>query len=194
MQDNRPTTLATPEAIRSRRELVIKLALAEVGKEENPPNSNRIEYNDWFYLTPKQIAEGKHADGPEKSWCCTFCMRILDKAGMPVGRADWMKGYASVPNIFNECKKPDSKLGRVITFEEALPGDLVIYDWDGNNLPDHIGFFHKRFSALQFGAIEGNTSFRNNSNGGEVMDRDDRKTSIGKMKVNFIRLYCYERA
>ena len=54
----------------------------------------------------------------------------------------------------------------------VLPGDLVIYNWNGGDV-DHIGLFERWTSGRSgFEAIEGNTAIGNDSNGGEVMRRD----------------------
>ena len=54
----------------------------------------------------------------------------------------------------------------------VLPGDLVIYNWNGGDV-DHIGLFERWMSGRSgFEAIEGNTAVGNDSNGGEVMRRD----------------------
>jgi hypothetical protein len=53
---------------------------------------------------------------------------------------------------------------------EPIPGDCVLYNWDGGEY-DHIGVFEQWVGGHTFTAIEGNTSTSNDSNGGEVMRR-----------------------
>jgi hypothetical protein len=59
-----------------------------------------------------------------------------------------------------------------IAAAHVMPGDLVIYNWNGGDV-DHIGLFEGWTSGrFGFHAIEGNTAIGNDSNGGEVMRRD----------------------
>ena len=61
------------------------------------------------------------------------------------------------------------------TTDNPIPGDLVCYDWEGDTVYDHVGIFEKWLvGAGDFNCIEGNTSYANNSNGGEVMRRTRR--------------------
>ena len=45
-------------------------------------------------------------------------------------------------------------------------------DWQGDGKFDHVGLFVKDNGNGMFQTIEGNTSFGNDSNGGEVMSRE----------------------
>ena len=49
-------------------------------------------------------------------------------------------------------------------------GDIAIFNWDGG-VPDHIGIVESYLGGGKFYCIEGNNSFGNNSNGGQVMRR-----------------------
>ena len=67
----------------------------------------------------------------------------------------------------------DSKWGRLVTVPAV--GDVVFFDWNGDGRFDHTGIFVKDLGKGLFQAVEGNTAFGNDSNGGEVMLRSDRK-------------------
>jgi CHAP domain len=70
------------------------------------------------------------------------------------------------------------------TTDDPIPGDLVVYDWGGDAIYDHIGIFERWTSGTsQFNAIEGNTSASNNSNGGEVMRRSRSRGGQGTVFV-----------
>jgi len=153
---------------------LIEIAKAEIGVCENPPQSNVVKYNDWFY--------GKRVQGPNYAWCGTFFSWCYAMAGIPLGTIDYLRGISGVPYGLKNV----SKWGKLIDSKDATPGCAVIYDWDGNGTPDHIGMFLRHIDANYFEAIEGNTSLANQSNGGEVMLRK-RAFSGGKMKVYFIR-------
>jgi|GEM_PF-5387018 len=48
--------------------------------------------------------------------------------------------------------------GRTVSPTNLQPGMLVLFDWDGDKLPDHIGIVEKRINATTYQTIEGNTS------------------------------------
>ena len=50
------------------------------------------------------------------------------------------------------------------------PGDIVFFDWDGNGRYDHAGIV-TWVESDHILTVEGNTSYKNQSNGGEVMSR-----------------------
>jgi hypothetical protein len=70
------------------------------------------------------------------------------------------------------------------TTDDPIPGDLVVYDWGGDTIYDHIGIFERWTSGSnQFDALEGNTSVDNNSNGGAVMRRSRSRSGQGTVFV-----------
>lgn len=63
--------------------------------------------------------------------------------------------------------------GWLVKREDALPGDLVCFDWDGDGVADHIGIAEIKYS-WSYQTIEGNTSGSwrgSQSNGGGVYRR-----------------------
>jgi len=153
---------------------LIDIAWTEIGQKESPPQSNCIKYNDWFY--------SKKVSGPNYAWCFTFFSWCYAMAGIPLGTIDYLKGGAGCAYALKHV----SKWGKLIKPSEATPGCAVIFDWDGNGAPDHIGMFYRHVDANYFETIEGNTSLANQSNGGEVMLRK-RTYNGGKMKLYFIK-------
>ena len=131
---------------------LLNIAAAEIGETEHPAGSNLCKYNRWFY--------GKDSGG---AWCATFIMWVYDQAGIPFPMADWRRGYASVPNLKKARKDEITK--------EPMGGDLVIFEFNGKPLPDHIGIFEKwEEEGKTFWCIEGNTSDKGSqSNGGAVL-------------------------
>jgi hypothetical protein len=82
----------------------------------------------------------------------------------------------------------DARNGRygLKVVDDPLPGDLVLFNWDGGEY-DHVGLFEQWVpGSSSFYAIEGNTSSSNNSNGGEVMRRQ-RALGAG-YSVAFVRV------
>lgn len=140
---------------------VLEIAISQIGVKEDPPNSNKVKYNDWIYDHPVQ--------GAAYPWCGAFVSWCFAEAGTPLGRIDLMKGFVGCPSAVKNVYK----WGKIVTVPE--PGCVVFYDWNGDGLFDHTGIFEKDLGNGYFSAIEGNTSLKNNSNGGEVMRRSDRR-------------------
>lgn len=151
------------------RDKILEIAHREIGVTEDASHPNRIKYNDWFYLTPAEIKAGKHADGNDKPWCGVFCSWIFFMAGVELPSIDYSKGYAGCPYAISHM----SRWAKQVTV--PMPGDIVFYDWDGDGKFDHTGIFEKDLGKGLFQAIEGNTAFKNDSNGGSVMCRADRR-------------------
>lgn len=100
-------------------------------------------------------------------YCAMFVSYCLDWAGVS---AEGMPG-AYVPWILSA----NSEAGRLVASEDAQPGDLVMFDWQGDGVADHIGIVaenHPDEGWMQ--TIEGNTSpgtSGSQSNGGGVYRR-----------------------
>lgn len=129
---------------------ILAVARAEIGYTESPAGSNRTKYGKWFGL-----------DG--QPWCMMFVQWCFRQAGE----------QDLLPALTASC-------GALMRAAQAKgcwvtggyqPGDVVIYDFPGNNVKtDHCGIV---ITALTAGvrAIEGNTSNGNDANGGSVMER-----------------------
>lgn len=152
-----------------------QLALAEcvkwLGTKENPFGSNRCKFSDWYGMV-----------GP---WCAMFQTYCWETVAQNTGQdmPSFMRGvyYAYVPYILNDARVKTRGLSITTS---PQPGDLVLYDWNRNYVPDHIGIFESG-NATSWVAIEGNTSTGNNSNGGEVMRRN---RNIRDGLITFVRV------
>jgi len=135
---------------------VLAIALKEVGTTENPPDSNRTKYSDWFGLSGVP-------------WCAIFVSWCYYMAGLGdlLRGLGYQKGFAGTQSALYEFKKR----GCIIPASEAIPGDIVFFDWQLDGRPDHVGIFKCKISDTVFESIEGNTAIGNDSNGGEVMVR-----------------------
>lgn len=135
-------------------EKIVQIAFAEVGTKESPANSNKTKYGKWFGF-----------DGV--MWCAMFVSWVYWKAGCQLPKIGYSKGYAGVRTAVNYYEK----LG-LLTDKPKL-GALVFFDWNGDDRHDHTGIFNgwANKEKTKFYSIEGNTSFTNDSNGGEVMSR-----------------------
>lgn len=138
------------------RDKILQIAAAEIGYKETPENSNKTKFGEWFGLNGV-------------AWCGIFASWCFAQAGIPLGVIDYRKGFAGCQYATRNLKK----WGRLVTV--PLPGDIVFFDWNGDGKFDHTGIFVKDLGNGLFEAIEGNTAFGNDSNGGQVMRRADRK-------------------
>ena len=146
---------------------VVRIAKAEIGVKEEPAGSNsgpRVrEYQNTTVL----------AGTTGWPWCGAFTNFCYAKAGRP------LKGFnqAYVPDYVATAKRNEDGL-RIVSTGSVKPGDLVCFDWDGG-VADHIGVVETPPSRSGlFTAIEGNTSFSNNSNGGQVMRRERHVSQV----------------
>lgn len=107
-------------------------------------------------------------------YCAMFVSYCLNWAGF---EAAGLPG-AYVPWILSA----NSDAGRLVANEDAQPGDLVMFDWQGDGAADHIGIVeenHPDEGWMQ--TIEGNTSSGSGgsqSNGGGVYRRARNYSSI----------------
>ncbi|WP_312280270.1 CHAP domain-containing protein [Oscillibacter sp.] len=141
-----------------------RFCLVEVGGVESPAGSNKIKYNTWYY--------GREVSGDAYPWCVVFARRCCAQSGvsLPVKTA-------SCTALMNAAKMA----GMWVT-SGYLPGDIVIFDWGGDKIPDHCGII-AQITATGYLCIEGNTAVGNDSNGGEVMERTRAaKTILGAVR------------
>lgn len=131
---------------------LLDIARAELGTKESPAGSNQVKYASWYGL-------------PGQPWCVMFVMWVFSQAGV------------ALPTRTASCTllmRAAQAAGCWVT-AEYQPGDVVIYDWGPDGIPDHCGIVED-VSGGTITAIEGNTAVGNDSDGGEVMRRE-RKTS-----------------
>jgi hypothetical protein len=104
------------------------------------------------------------------AWCGYFQKYCLSKAGADLKKwIDSCPNPAYVPTIWNWGKSQDR------TSYHGKPGDLVIFDWNGNKAPDHVGMLigtiKDRYGHTVYKTVEGNTSNISQGNGGCVQIR-----------------------
>jgi hypothetical protein len=140
---------------------VLYFAERYIGVEENPPKSNRTLFGEWYGWNGV-------------AWCAIFVSYCFYRARMtlPYEIQSNRKGFAYCPygvNYFRSKGKLD-KTPKV--------GDIVFFDWQQDGVSDHVGIVEKVLSNERFISIEGNTSYRNDSNGGQVMRRQRHVSTI----------------
>lgn len=149
---------------------LLDIARAEMGTKESPAGSNKVKYSAWYGLT-----------GP---WCVMFVMWCCQQAGvdLPVRTASCSVLRAAAKSA-----------GMWVT-SDYRPGDIVIYDWGCDGVPDHCGIIETAGGASVV-AIEGNTAVGNDSNGGEVMRRTRTMSQIiGAVRPQFEEVTTTESA
>lgn len=129
---------------------ILRIAADEIGYIEQPSNLTR--YGDWFGL-----------DG--LPWCGIFVSWVYSMALKPLGNIGFTKGFAGCQTAVKHFKDNNN-----IT-QTPTPGDIVFFDWNNDGRYDHTGIFTDSIDNTYFNTIEGNTSTKNNSNGGFVMRR-----------------------
>ena len=101
------------------------------------------------YLAAAKVAPGN-------PWCASFITWSLEKAGhkMPGG------GWAAVQTWVRNAEQGNNGL-KIVSAEEARPGDIVAYDWGGQEdfgADGHIGFLDSTVKGGKFTALEGNNA------------------------------------
>ncbi|MCI8656515.1 MAG: CHAP domain-containing protein [Oscillospiraceae bacterium] len=145
---------------------LLTIARKQLGICENPPGSNNVRYNTWYY--------GREVMGSAYPWCMVFVQWVFAQAGvkLPVRTA-------SCNALMNAAKAA----GCWVT-AGFKPGDVVIYDFPGGAATDHCGIVETELPDYGVQAVEGNTSQSGSqSNGGMVC----RKNRPGKYIVGAVR-------
>ncbi|WP_293894402.1 peptidoglycan-binding protein [Flavobacterium sp.] len=150
------------------RQDLLNMAQSQEGTAESPPNSNKSIYGLWY----EPSLNGQ-------KWCAMFVSWVFHHAGHPLGFIQTRNGVHHCQSTHNYYKEK----GKLTT--NPAPGDIVIYDWEGNGHADHIGIFIRWTNANQTAieAWEGNTSTANDSDGGRVMKRT-RSRNLIKSFIN----------
>ena len=101
----------------------------------------------------------------DASWCSFF---QFDSA-RDVGLGKWVDRFKNVgycPTVMEDAKR----LG--CFHKKPKRGDFVLFDWDKNGVPNHIGFLVKKVKTGKhrglYKTVEGNTSNENPSDGNHV--------------------------
>lgn len=137
---------------------VMTVAERYIGVTEYPPNSNKVMFNTDYY--------GSAVSGADYPWCCAFVWDVFRIAGASKLFYDGKK-TAYCPTVANWGKSAHL----TVPISQGRYGDIVLFDWDGDGVADHIGFIVKQYADGSYLTIEGNTAIGNDSNGGEVMYR-----------------------
>ena len=144
---------------------ILAVARRELGYTESPAGSNRTKYGKWFGL-----------DG--QPWCMMFVQWRFRQAD----------AQDLLPALTASCgalMRAAQEKGCWIT-GGYQPGDVVIYDFPGNNVKtDHCGIV-EQISGGGIRTIEGNTGIGNDANGGQVQRRvRSNKVILGAFRPDY---------
>lgn len=86
-------------------------------------------------------------------YCCAYVVTIFAKAGNSPLFCDSRK-VTYCPTAIKWCAENLAQIPLYL----AMSSDVIFFDWQPNEVPDHIGFVVERKSADRIITIEGNTS------------------------------------
>lgn len=109
-------------------------------------------------LAEKHLGQGgavfrKYCGMSGGAWCCAFVTYEFhegDDSYLFYGG----KKVVYCPTAIQWCR---ANLAQIPIYL-ALPMDIIFFDWNANNVPDHIGFVRERKTDQEVYTIEGNTS------------------------------------
>lgn len=128
------TTPAAPVNDAQFRQRILDVARGEIGKVETGNNRGEIlKYPNAF------------GRGPE-AWCADFTSWVSKQSGGKMNNP-W------TPGVVAELKRSGDWKGK----SNPQPGDLVLFDWNGDGTADHIGIVERVNADGTIGTIEGNT-------------------------------------
>lgn len=136
---------------------LIAKARSQIGVKESPAGSNRCKYCDAYGVTT--------------AWCVIFIWWCFLQIGASKLLYDGKK-VASCSVLMGWAKS-----NKLWITKGYKPSDLLLYDWNGDGKPEHIGIC-VAVSGSTLTAIEGNIAVGNDSNGGQVMERTRKVSQV----------------
>ena len=144
---------------------ILTMAKSFIGTKESPSGSNNVIFNTHYY--------GREVTGSSYAWCCTFVWDIFRLCGASSLFYDGKK-TAYCPNLQAWADTRGLTVGK----SKGQAGDIILFDWNNNNLADHVGIILSKNSNGTYTTIEGNTSIASNDNGGNVMRRTRKQREV----------------
>jgi len=127
-------------------EEVLREARGHIGYKEGPNNSN---------IFAKRVHHPNN-----QPWCATFVASCFNT----VGAMGAIKNSSSCIEIYKWGKLKKA----IVDYTEAKRGDLVLMDFTGSGIPQHIGIASKDWDGRTIETIEGNTGDASQANGDGV--------------------------
>jgi hypothetical protein len=145
-----------------------RIARSFVGVKENPPNSNRVMFSEWYGMI-----------GP---WCAMFVTYCFVQAGSKAFKRG--SKWAYCPFMLADARE---QRGITVVTTGINQGDIALFDWAGDGVADHVGIvLTPPDNAGNFQCCEGNTAGPggSQSDGGQVMIRVRNKAQV----IGFVRV------
>lgn len=106
------------------------------------------------------------------AWCADFVRMALGEA---IGDENLPEWYQNVENKAYCPSIAAAGEGHQVDVSQAQPGDIVLFDWDSDGTPDHVGLLvDNGDGATTINTIEGNTS---GAGGGSCVEEKPRDMS-----------------
>lgn len=140
---------------------IIRTAESYLGTIEKPINN--VIFNTEYY--------GREVSGSVYPWCCVFIWYVFKKSGAEHLFFDGKK-TAYCPTLLNWAKQ------KCQTVQKPQKGDVVFFNFNGKTRADHVGLVEAVSPNGDLLTIEGNTSAVNNTNGGEVAQRNRKMKNV----------------
>lgn len=150
------------------QENVLLVAAAQIGVKESPAGSNNVIYNTHYY--GQEVHDGLW--GTKFHWCAVFVWDVFRMAGLS-GLYYGGQKTASCSTLYSFYRQR----GQVVPFDQAKPGDIVLFSWSAKKRADHVGILESMKNGV-LTTIEGNTAVGNEGNGGMVMRRTRQKSVV----------------
>lgn len=142
---------------------LLDVARAELGTAEDPPGTNQVRYNNWYY--------GREVSGSAYPWCAVFVSWVADRAGA----TDVIPKHAYTPTGASWFQRR----GASAWGSEPRIGAIVYYANFGLGRISHVGIVETVHPDGSWTAIEGNTDASGSRTGGQVMRQTRRSVGAG---------------
>lgn len=146
---------------------VLSIACNEIGYSRWTDPEAGTKYGRWYAGKTGEPYYGESG----VPYCAMFVSWVFDRAGATC---------AGIPAAYCPYVERDAKrAGRTVPKASAQPGDVVLFDWGGDGVADHVGVV-ERNNGSYLTTIEGNTSngSGSQSNGGVVARRARSFSSV----------------
>lgn len=123
---------------------IINKAASFLGTKEEPEGSCNVIFNTDYY--------GEEVSDCMCAWCVVFLWDVFRMCGLSELFCDGMRT--------NECKKVlewGKARGLLVPKEEGRYGDIVLFCWNEENRPEHMGLILEKKEDGSYTTIEGNT-------------------------------------
>ena len=144
---------------------VLETANNQVSIKEDPPGTNNVPYNTWYY--GHEVQDPPFCDNPKYPWCCAFVSWVFHQSGNDAAIGG--EKYAGCSALETDARNGVGGMKAFTDKKKLQPGDLIIF-----RNGQHIGIvasYDKKTDKLV--TIEGNTSMQGfDSEGGMVAKKE----------------------